>query len=188
MSGYADGVYGYAHAIVSDHDEALDMTRHVFAELERLIDGYEKRDVRFGVWIQHVVLPQVVEQAHRCYFLRMSRMTPKASDPIPVAMNAEEPKVPAYSEGCLKLAEEALTWREVDGEIVVLDRRSWMYMGVNGSGMLLWKLIVEGASLPRLVESLRDAYELDAEVAQRDVEAFLELLSSHNLLVEDAAG
>jgi hypothetical protein len=103
-------------------------------------------------------------------------------------MNTEEPKSPAYSDGCLKLAEEALTWREVDGEVVVLDRRSWMYMGINGSGMLLWKLIVEGASLSRLVESLRDAYELDAEVAQRDVEAFLELLSSQNLLVEDAAG
>ena len=88
----------------------------------------------------------------------------------------------------LKLAEESLTWREVDGEIVVLDRRSWMYMGVNGSGVLLWKEIIEGASRSRLVECLRDAYELDAEVARRDVDAFLETLSSHNLLIEDDAG
>jgi hypothetical protein len=88
----------------------------------------------------------------------------------------------------LKLAEESLTWREIDGEIVVLDRRSWMYMGVNGSGALLWKQIIEGASRSQLVERLRDTYEIDAEVAQRDVEDFLEMLSSHNLLVEDDAG
>jgi hypothetical protein len=88
----------------------------------------------------------------------------------------------------LTLAEESLTWREVDGEIVVLDRRSWMYMGVNGSGVLLWKQIIEGASRSRLVECLRDAYEIDAELAQRDVEAFLESLRSHDLLVEDDVG
>ena len=109
---------------------------------------------------------------------------PKDSDPRPaVAMNSGEPNVGPP----LKLAEESLTWREVDGEIVVLDRRSWTYMGVNGSGVLLWKEIIDGASRSRLVECLRDAYELDAEVAQRDVEAFLEMLSSHSLLVEDGA-
>jgi hypothetical protein len=88
----------------------------------------------------------------------------------------------------LKLAEESLTWREVDGEIVVLDRRSWMYMGVNGSGVLLWKQLVEGASRPQLVKCLCDAYEIDAEEAQRGVESFLEMLRSHDLLVEDDAG
>ena len=100
-------------------------------------------------------------------------------------MNTEEPKAPSYSEGRLKLAEEVLTWREVDGEIVVLDRRSWMYMGVNGSGVLLWKEIIVGAPRPQLVERLCAAYEIDEEVARRDVDAFLEMLSSHNLLVED---
>jgi hypothetical protein len=63
-----------------------------------------------------------------------------------------------------------------------------MYMGVNGSGVLLWKEIIDGASRSRLVDCLRDAYEIDAAVAQRDVDAFLETLSSHNLLVKDDAG
>jgi hypothetical protein len=113
----------------------------------------------------------------------------QASDPqSAVAMSSAEPKAQSDAGAPLKLAEEALTWREVDGEIVVLDRRSWMYMGVNGAGVMLWKQIIEGASLSRLVECLCDAYEIDAEVAQRDVEAFLEMLSSNSLLVEDDAG
>jgi hypothetical protein len=100
-------------------------------------------------------------------------------------MNSEDLKARPDAEPPLRLAEESLTWREVDGEVVVLDRRSWMYMGVNGSGVLLWKEILDGASRSRLVDCLRDAYEIDAEMARRDVEAFLETLSSHNLLVED---
>jgi len=65
MSVYADGVYGYARAIVSDHDEALDMTRHVFAEPERLIDGYEEHDVPFGVWIQHIARTVATDEVLR---------------------------------------------------------------------------------------------------------------------------
>jgi hypothetical protein len=113
---------------------------------------------------------------------------PKASNlRSTVAMNSGKPKDQPGAGIPLKLAEESLTWREVDGEIVVLDRRSWMYMGVNGSGVLLWKQIINGASRSRLIECLCDAYEIDAEVAQRDVEAFIETLSSHSLLIEDGA-
>jgi Coenzyme PQQ synthesis protein D (PqqD) len=104
-------------------------------------------------------------------------------------VSSGDPKPGPDAELPLKLAEESLTWREVDEEIVVLDRRTWMYMGVNGSGVLLWKEIVEGApSRSRLVECLCEAYEIDAEVARRDVEAFIEMLSSNSLLIEDGAG
>jgi len=113
-------------------------------------------------------------------------MAPKDSDSGPaVAMSSGMPNVRSDAEPNLRVAEEWLTWREVDGEIVILDRRSWMYMGVNGSGMLLWKEIIDGASRSRLVERLRDAYDLNAEIAQRDVDAFLETLSAHSLLIED---
>jgi Coenzyme PQQ synthesis protein D (PqqD) len=112
-------------------------------------------------------------------------MTLKTRNPrTAVAMNAEESKARSSSEHCLKLPEDALTWREVDGEIVVLDRRSWTYLGVNGAGMLLWTQIVKGTTRSGLVECLRDAYDLDTSVAKHDVEAFLETLSLHNLLVE----
>src|ERR1035441_7583075 len=103
-------------------------------------------------------------------------------------MNSGEPKARPNVGSPLKLAEGSLTWREVDGEIVLLDRRSWMYMAVNGSGVLLWKEIIDGAQRSRLVECLCDAYEIDAEVAQRDVDAFLETLRSHSLSAEDGAG
>jgi hypothetical protein len=100
-------------------------------------------------------------------------------------MNEEEYKALTQSEPVLRLAEDTLTWREVDEEVVILDRRSWNYLGVNGSGVLLWKQLISGASPSQLAECLHDAYGIDVEVAQRDVEAFLKTLSAHSLLVED---
>lgn len=49
---YADDVYGYARTVVSGHNQALDVTRRVFARLEHVVDSYEERDVPFSVWIR----------------------------------------------------------------------------------------------------------------------------------------
>ncbi len=73
-------------------------------------------------------------------------------------------------------------WREVDGEVIVLDKRTWTYMGINGSGALLWKELAGGSSTELLVERLRGEFGLDEAAAVRDVGAFVELLRGHGLL------
>lgn len=69
---------------------------------------------------------------------------------------------------------EGLTWREVDGEIVILDMRGSKYLSLNGTGALLWKAMAEGAEDDRLIALLADQFELDEETAARDVDAFIE--------------
>ncbi len=86
----------------------------------------------------------------------------------------------------LALELEHLMWREVAGEVIVLDKRTWVYMGINGSGALLWRELVEGADRERLVACLREAYGLAEDDALRDVGAFVELLRGHGLLADDA--
>ena len=61
---YADDVYDYACTIVSDHDEARDLTQRTFARLERLIDRYEERDTPFGVWIRRIARSVAAESVH----------------------------------------------------------------------------------------------------------------------------
>jgi hypothetical protein len=73
-------------------------------------------------------------------------------------------------------------WREVDGEIIVLDKRSWTYLGINGSGATLWKEIAQGASSDALVQALRREHGASEQVAARDVEAFISMLQAHGLL------
>lgn len=73
-------------------------------------------------------------------------------------------------------------WREVEDEVIVLDKRTWNYMGINGSGALLWKEIARGASSAELVKRLCESYEIDERTASRDVDAFLVMLEGHDLL------
>jgi len=73
-------------------------------------------------------------------------------------------------------------WREVEDEVIVLDKRTWNYMGINGSGALLWKEIACGATLADLVKRLCESYEIDERTASYDVDAFLAMLEGHDLL------
>jgi len=94
----------------------------------------------------------------------------------------------AASPETLVLQEDSLMWREVDGEVIVLDKRSWTYMGINGSGAVLWSELVGGASVGRLVERLRGDYGISESTASRDVDAFLTMLRSHGLLADGNQG
>jgi hypothetical protein len=86
----------------------------------------------------------------------------------------------------LGLAEDSLMWREVEDEVIVLDKRTWTYMGINGSGAVLWKKIAEGAEQTVLVECLRKTYEIDEPTAARDVDAFLAMMKTHDFLLDEA--
>lgn len=81
------------------------------------------------------------------------------------------------------VAEENVVWREVDGQVVALDKRTWNYLSINASGALLWKQIAGGgATRVELVERLREDYELDEQTAMRDVDAFISSMQAHELL------
>lgn len=103
---------------------------------------------------------------------------------MPVESGSSES--PAPTGEALALNDACLMWREVEDEVIVLDKRTWTYMGINGSGAVLWKGIAQGASVAQLVERLRAAYGIDEQAAVRDAGAFVEMLREHGLLVTSA--
>lgn len=82
----------------------------------------------------------------------------------------------------LRLRDDDLDWRQIDDEIVVLDARDATYLTLNGPGALLWGLLDKSATRDELVAALLAAYEVDASVAGRDTDAFLEMLAEQGLL------
>jgi hypothetical protein len=82
----------------------------------------------------------------------------------------------------LRLRAEGLEWREIEGEIVALDRRSSTYLSVNRTGAALWARLREGSTRDELVAELKSAFGVDDEVAGRDLDAFLEALRERDLL------
>lgn len=82
----------------------------------------------------------------------------------------------------LRLREGAVDWREVEGQIVALDRAASVYLAINQSGTELWPAIVEGATRSALVDILVGAFNVDATRAQADVDTFVADLRQRDLL------
>lgn len=82
----------------------------------------------------------------------------------------------------LRLNPDAVSWREVDGEILALDLASSTYIGTNPAGALLWKSLVDGTSRDALIDLLTREFDVDAVRAAADVDAFLDTLVTQGLL------
>jgi DNA-binding GntR family transcriptional regulator len=80
------------------------------------------------------------------------------------------------------LRKDDLDWREIDDEIVVLDTRDAVYLSVQGSGALVWRLLAESATKDSLIEALVEKYGVDSTRATADVDAFLATLNDRGLL------
>jgi hypothetical protein len=82
----------------------------------------------------------------------------------------------------LRLRNDAVRWREVDGEVVAIDLDSSMYLSTNESGVLLWRCLADGTTREELVEELVRAFGIDPMQAEADVAGFLDELEARNLL------
>jgi hypothetical protein len=92
-----------------------------------------------------------------------------------------------HSEPALWLKDDCVMWREIEDEVIVLDKRTWNYLGINGSGAVLWREIVQGTTRKKLIASLCETFRVSDELASRDVERFLTTLREHKFLEGDAA-
>jgi hypothetical protein len=84
----------------------------------------------------------------------------------------------------LRLRADALSWRQVDDEIIAVDVASSAYLSANAAGAILWQMLAVGATCEALVLRLVETFGILRERSEADVAAFLETLSARNLLAE----
>jgi hypothetical protein len=82
----------------------------------------------------------------------------------------------------LRLRVDDLSWRLIESEVVAVDISASTYLSANPSGALLWQMLAEGTTRRALVERLSERFELAADVAAADVDAFLQSLDARGLL------
>ena len=88
------------------------------------------------------------------------------------------------ADDALHLRKDRVTWREVDGEVIVLDLASATYFAVNPSAARLWLALSRGTTRAALIDDLVTTYEIDAPVAAKDVDTFLTSCRANDLLEE----
>jgi hypothetical protein len=75
-----------------------------------------------------------------------------------------------------------ISWREIDGDLVILDLRSSTYLTANGSGAVLMKQLTEERTLHQLIQALVDAFRIPERRALQDVQTFIDGLDERGLL------
>jgi hypothetical protein len=84
----------------------------------------------------------------------------------------------------IQVKDGAAVWRRIDDETVVLALDTSMYLGLNQTASELWPRLVAGTTRRDLVDHLVEAFEIDDERANADVDMFIEQCRRHHLLVE----
>ncbi len=72
-------------------------------------------------------------------------------------------------------------WRRVDDEVAVISMDANRIRLLNRIGSFLWERC-EGATVHELAEAVCARYEVDAETARRDVDAFVDDLRARGLV------
>jgi len=87
---------------------------------------------------------------------------------------------------CVKAGGD-VAFRDLDGEMVLLDLRSGVYFSLDAVGARIWQLLQQPASLDRVRDALVDEYEVSALRCAVDLLAFVAVLRDKEL-VEVAVG
>lgn len=82
----------------------------------------------------------------------------------------------------VRLREQAVAWRKVAEETVLLDIATSQYHAINASGTAIWEQLAEGATVGELTAALASKYPQAAERASADVHVFLARLQERGLL------
>jgi hypothetical protein len=88
--------------------------------------------------------------------------------------------------GTFRIRSDGVAWREVGGDVIILDVDRSLYHAINSSGAPVWHALAGGASAAELVGELARRYPEAAHRAEADVRAFLRDLVAAGLVEESA--
>jgi hypothetical protein len=81
----------------------------------------------------------------------------------------------------ITIREEVLS-RQLDGEAVLLDLQSGTYFGLNEIGAFVWDLVSAGKTVGEIRNGVLDAYEVEPEVVDADLERLIDDLRRRGLV------
>ncbi|HET9186994.1 MAG TPA: PqqD family protein [Acidothermaceae bacterium] len=86
----------------------------------------------------------------------------------------------------MRLRNRQVSWRELDGESVVLDLASSKYLTVNSAGTVLLRMLARGdCTRDELAQALVAEFDIELDQANSDVDKFVDDLRGRNLLGGD---
>ncbi|HEA67327.1 MAG TPA: PqqD family protein [Desulfobacterales bacterium] len=81
----------------------------------------------------------------------------------------------------VSVSDHTLT-QNVRGETVMLNLDSECYFGLDKVGTRMWTVLCETESIQKAYETLKDRYDVAADVLRSDLVDFVEKMAGHGLL------
>ena len=77
---------------------------------------------------------------------------------------------------------DTVSYKEVDGEIVLLDMKSESFYGLDAVASDIWRLLQKGKTLQETYDALLAIYEVAPEKLLEDLEKFIGRLTESGLI------
>mgnify|MGYP003619090600 CR=1 FL=1 len=79
---------------------------------------------------------------------------------------------------------EGISWRDIKGELIVLQLASGEYFSFNEIGRCAWFALPEQQSISEVIEAVVAEYDVSLAQAEADVVAFVQGLLANKLLIQ----
>ncbi len=73
-------------------------------------------------------------------------------------------------------------WRELGGEVVMLDLASQYYFGLTGSGSEMWQLIAQHGSADSVIDCMLARYDVDPTRLRAEFDELVNQLAAKGML------
>jgi hypothetical protein len=84
--------------------------------------------------------------------------------------------------------QEDVLFQELQGEAVLLNLKTGVYLGLNQVGTRIWQLLQEDGALQRVMEVMLQEYDVAQEKLQTDLLDLVGQMEKQGLLAEITAG
>lgn len=90
-------------------------------------------------------------------------------------------------ESRLRVNEQEIAAKVIDGEAIIMNLTNGMYFSMDGTGARIWECLAAGMSVAEITADIAAHYDVAEEQASRDVSVLLERLVQETLVQPDNA-
>ena len=77
---------------------------------------------------------------------------------------------------------DGVIWRDLGGDVVILNVETGVYFGLDGSGGQIWRELVEHGSIEKTFASLKQQFDAAPHELRRDLDALVDQLVEKRLV------
>jgi len=77
---------------------------------------------------------------------------------------------------------DGVIWRDVGGDVVILNVEAGVYFGIDGSGSQMWRELAEHGSVEKTLASLQQQVDVAPDELKRDLDDLLAKLVQKGLV------